>query len=116
VDNLASRILNLVARLSGQETPALASATPDQAGTEAAYRQALQRWFELTAQGPTGDGEDVAQLYQDLLRLVDDVGEPRASTLRREWARAWWQETGVCPFCGERGVYHDPEQSGEGTA
>lgn len=116
MDNLAARILNLVARLSGQEAPGRASATPDQAGTEAVYRQTLQRWFELTAQGAAAHQAEVDRVHQEILRLIDDVGQPRATSLRRQWARAWHQETGVCPYCGDRGPYHDPEQSGEGTA
>ncbi len=82
---------------------------------EAAYRQALRRWFELTAQGPAADRAEVARLYQELLRLIDEVGEPRATRLRRQWAREWWQETSVCPFCGERGPYHEPDRGGEAT-
>lgn len=39
---------------------------------------------------------------------------PRATALRRRWAQEWWQETGTCPFCGERGPYHDPDQGEEG--
>ncbi len=77
------------------------------------YRQVLRRWFELTAQGPTADPTEVARTYQDLLRLIDEVGEPRATQLRRQWAREWWRETGVCPFCGEPGPYHDPDRGGE---
>lgn len=113
MDNLAARILNLVARLSGQEAPGRASATPDQAGTEAVYRQTLQRWFELTAQGPVAHQAEVDRVHQEILRLIDDVGQPRATSLRHQWAREWWQETGVCPYCGDRGPYHDPEQGGK---
>ncbi|MBI2015310.1 MAG: hypothetical protein HYS77_07210 [Candidatus Rokubacteria bacterium] len=43
------------------------------------------------------------------MRLIDEVGEPMATAQRRAWARAWYAETGICPFCGERGPYHDPE-------
>jgi len=46
---------------------------------------------------------------------MDDVGEPRATTLRRQWAREWWQETGVCPYCGERGPFHNPDREAEPT-
>jgi hypothetical protein len=45
--------------------------------------------------------------------LIDDVGEPPATHLRRQWAWKWWTETGVCPWCGEAGPYHDPERGGE---
>lgn len=81
----------------------------------AAYRQALRSWWVLTAQGQDADLAEARRLYQDLLRLLDEVGEPQATRLRREWARTWWQEQGVCPFCGERGPYHDPEGGGEPT-
>ncbi len=116
MSNLTPRILDLVARLSGQEAPAPASAPPlDRAAMEAAYHHALRRWFALTAQGPTADRAAVARLYQELLRLIDEVGEPTATTLRRQWAREWWQETEVCPFCGARGAYHDQGAGGEPT-
>ncbi|MBI4562028.1 MAG: hypothetical protein HY724_08275 [Candidatus Rokubacteria bacterium] len=42
--------------------------------------------------------------YNDLLRLTDEVGEPRAANLCRQWARQWWRATGICPYCGERGA------------
>jgi hypothetical protein len=114
VDNLGTRIQGLVTRLSGRDAPDPAPAPPlDRAATEAAYRQALRRWFELTAQGPNANREEVARVYQDLLRLIDDGGEPRATELRRESAREWWEKAGLCPFCGEPGPYHDPGQGGE---
>jgi len=103
-----------MARLSGREGPEPASPPPlNRAAIETAYRQALRRWFELTAQGQDAEGEEVARAYQEILRLMDEVGEPRATTLRREWAQEWWRETGACPFCGERGAYHDPDRGGE---
>ncbi len=116
MDNLAPRILALVARLSGRKE-SLPAPTPllDSGAIERAYREALRRWFELTAQGPTADRAEVTRLYQELLRLIDEVGEPTATRLRRQWAREWWQETGVCPYCGELGPYHDPDAGGEPT-
>jgi len=117
VDNLASRILSLVTRLSGRDEPGPGTPTAlDRAATEADYRQAILCWFELTTQGPAVHQAEVDRVHQEILRLIDDVGQPRATSLRHQWARAWHRETGVCPYCGERGVYHDPEQSGEGTA
>ena len=77
------------------------------------YWEALRRWFELTAQGPEADQGAVTRTYQAILRLTDDVGEPQATQLRRQWARQWWQETWRCPWCGEAGPYHDPERQGE---
>jgi hypothetical protein len=76
-----------------------------------AYRTALRQWWSLAAQGATADVVEVGRVYQEIVRLLDEVGEPRATAKRRAWARAWYEETGVCPFCGERGLYHDPESA-----
>lgn len=79
------------------------------------YRQALRRWWALTAQGPEADQAEVLQLHQEIIRLIDEVGEPLATKLRRQWAREWWQATGVCPFCGRPEPDHDPDRGGEGA-
>ena len=114
--DLTPTILELVARLSGREESGLTPApSRDRAATEGTYWEALGRWFELAAQGPTANQAEVARVYQELLRLIDEVGEQRATTLRRQWAREWWQETGLCPYCGERGLYHDPDRGGEAS-
>ncbi|MFQ5830693.1 MAG: hypothetical protein ACE5JD_16295, partial [Candidatus Methylomirabilia bacterium] len=113
VDKLGARIQGLATRLSDRAAPGQAPAPPDPAATEGTYRQVLWRWFELAALGAAADRDEVLRLYQELLRLMDEVGEPRATRLRRQWAREWWEETGVCPFCGERGPYHDPDRGGE---
>lgn len=77
------------------------------------YREALRHWWALAAQGSQADQGEVSRVYQEIIKLIDEVGEPRATQLRREWAREWWQQTGVCPWCGELGPYHDPERGGE---
>ncbi|MBI4607597.1 MAG: hypothetical protein HY726_01140 [Candidatus Rokubacteria bacterium] len=110
MDNLASRILTLVTRLSGRDEPGPGTATAlDRAATEAAYRQAILRGFEVIAQGPAADRAEVDSVYQQILRLIDEVGEPRATALRRQRARKWSPETSVCRYCGERSQYHDPQ-------
>jgi excisionase family DNA binding protein len=100
------KIRELVARLSGQEPPSKPLALLE------FYRATLERWWELTAQGSAADLAEVSRTFQEILRFIDEVGEPPATRLRREWAREWHQRTGVCPFCGERGPYHDPDQEG----
>lgn len=114
MDNLAPRIQRLVTRLSGRAEPGPALPL-DRAAAEAGYRQAILRWFELTAHGPAAHQAEVDQVHQEILRMIDDVGEPRATRLRRQWAREWWQETGVCPFCGERGPFHNGDGEAEAT-
>jgi hypothetical protein len=76
------------------------------------YRALLADWWQATADGPTTKAP-VATLYQELIRLGDDVGEPAATELRRAAARDWYRVTGRCPWCGERGPYHAPENEGE---
>src|SRR5215813_6865757 len=68
-------------------------------------RAAYQRTFMLTvaeADGvavPPGAGE---ALYQEILRLTDEVGPVVAETLMREAQQAFEQRTGRCGFCGGR--------------
>ncbi|MFQ5898221.1 MAG: hypothetical protein ACE5JN_08235 [Candidatus Methylomirabilia bacterium] len=116
MSTLALRILSPVTRLSScEEHRTLLSPLLDREAMEEPYHQALKRWFELTTLGPTADPAEAAQLHQELLRLLDEVGEPAATRFRRQWAREWWEETGVCPLCGERGQYHGPD-TGRGLA
>lgn len=77
------------------------------------YRETLRRWWTLIAQGPCADWDDLDGTYQNLLRLFDEVGVPSGLELARKGAREWHKETGVCPWCGELGPYHDPERGGE---
>lgn len=77
-----------------------------------AYREAVRSWWTLTA-GPAADQTALAETWPTLVKLRDEVGEPAATALHRRWARAWHQETGRCPWCGEAGPYHDPERDGE---
>jgi hypothetical protein len=80
-------------------------------GATTLYQAALRAWWAFAAQGAEAKATLVRYVYQEILRLIDEVGEPAATTLRRAWARQWREETGRCPTCGEPGVYHDPEGS-----
>lgn len=86
-------------------TPARPTPRPDLLG---AYHATLHRWWTLTAQGAAADVGEGQHVYQAIVRLIDEVGEPCATAQRRVWARDWHRETGICPFCGESGPYHDP--------
>jgi DNA-directed RNA polymerase subunit RPC12/RpoP len=46
-------------------------------------------------------------------RLWDDVGPAFAEAVERQEARAYYRETARCPYCGEIGVFHDPDRGGE---
>lgn len=76
------------------------------------YRASLLRWWTLAAQGPEADVVELRRVHQEILRLIDEVGEPAATQLRRRWAREWSKETSSCPYCGQPGVVHDPDQGG----
>lgn len=77
------------------------------------YRETLRHWWTLTAQGPQAYRDEIARTYQEILRLHDEVGSPTATRLLRQWAREWWYETKLCPWCGEPGEHHDPASATE---
>jgi hypothetical protein len=77
------------------------------------YQDALRNWWGLIAQGPGAGLAEVRRVHQEVLRLMDEVGKPLATRLRRQWAWEWKQSTGTCPTCGEPGVFHDPDRGGE---
>lgn len=73
---------------------------PDPAELARAWLAALGRWAALTAEGPAADRAVIAATYQEIIRLQDELGEPQASTMRRQWARRHWQATGSNPWSG----------------
>jgi TubC N-terminal docking domain len=77
------------------------------------YRIALWRCWALMAQGEHADVQDAMSASEEIHRLLDEVGEPTATKLRRRWASEWWNENKTCPTCGGS-VFHDPE-TGEET-
>jgi hypothetical protein len=68
-----------------------------------AYRDALRECWRLMALGPDADAAACHRAMNELFKLEDEVGEPRASELRRQWEIEWHRETGRCPRCGEVG-------------
>ena len=76
---------------------------------EAAYHQLLKRWWTIAGAGPAADSAEAEAVHQQLIRTADEVGEPRATTLRREWANEWFARRGTCPLCGIPGESHAPD-------
>jgi hypothetical protein len=72
-----------------------------------AYRQALRRFWALAALGAEADAVEVGRIYQEIVRLIDEVGEPEATARRQTWAREWYAATDRCPYCGEMGAFHE---------
>lgn len=72
----------------------------------AAYRAALHEYWRLVALGPGVDRGTAIRAVNEVVRLVDDVGEPAATELRHPLETEWHRETGRCPRCGESGERH----------
>lgn len=70
------------------------------------YRASLLEFWRLNAAGPEVTQAVAVAAYNEVVRLIDEVGEPTASTLRHQWEREWHQKTGRCPRCGELGERH----------
>ncbi len=107
---------NMRVRPASALTPAERSALPALKAeiiTLVRYRSAVHRAWELVALGPDAEPEACARAVDEVVRRVDDVGVPLATELQRQWARDWHAERGLCPWCGEAGVYHDPARGGE---
>ena len=71
-----------------------------------AYRAALRQCWSMMAAGPVADPEACPRALNELFKLEDEVGEPRASELRHAWEREWYRETRRCPRCGQPGERH----------
>jgi uncharacterized membrane protein YccC len=72
-----------------------------------AYRHVLRRLFALVAAGAAAPLDDCQAALQEEIRLLDDLGPERAAQLRQAEARQWWALVKACPYCGERGTFHD---------
>lgn len=88
---------------------AAAPTTPVRLG----YRAALRRCWTLMAHGDAAEPPDASQVRDELVRLIDEVGEPAATELRHRLAHAWWREQRTCPMCGGP-TFHDPATGEEG--
>lgn len=71
------------------------------------YRQVLLEFFRLTALGRRASVEACRHLVREEARFADELGPRLAAAVRRQVARAWCVETEHCPWCGERGEYHE---------
>lgn len=82
-----------------------------------ALRRSLRAWYVMMAREAAGGLPTVEEtriiLLSEIRRLWDDVGPTFAEAVERQDARAYHRETGRCPFCGEIGVFHDPDRGGE---
>lgn len=77
-----------------------------------AFRQALQAWFSMVAREANGDlasPEEAHALLAEINCVWAEVGPAFAEAVQRQEARTYHRETGHCPFCGQPGVFHDPE-------
>jgi ribosomal protein S20 len=76
-------------------------------GPVADYRGALRTFWRLTAAaGDETDRAEAVSAYNVVIKLIDEIGEPLATTLRHRFEVQWFEETGCCPRCGVRGTTH----------
>jgi hypothetical protein len=73
------------------------------------YGRVLRRLFALVAVGAEAPLDECQAALQEEIRLVDELGPERATRLRQAEARQWWALVKACPYCGERGTFHDGE-------
>lgn len=81
--------------------------------------RALRAWYDMTAQQADGDlptVEDSRALLSRIGRLQDVVGPAVAEAVERQEARAYYQESGRCPFCGEPTEFHEPGEKREAAS
>lgn len=71
------------------------------------YREALLAFWQANASDTEITPKVASAIYNDVVKAIDEVGEPLATTLRHRWEAEWHAERGVCPRCGEPGERHE---------
>lgn len=80
-----------------------------------ALRRILREFFSRITQEADGDfltPEEARVLLSEVRRLWDDTGPAFAKVVSREEARIYYRDTRRCPYCGDRGIFHDPGHGG----
>lgn len=72
-----------------------------------AYRLLLRQGFELMSSEADPNPSTRARFLSEQARLIDEIGPAAAREILRVTAHDFWRETGVCPWCGETGDYHE---------
>jgi hypothetical protein len=67
----------------------------------------LERLWGLRARGAKADPTEIEEAHQHVMKFIDNIGEPKATTLRRQQGTSWYESTCFCPHCGRRGVFHE---------
>lgn len=88
------------------ELLALLQSSPIDATLSGAYR----RYWSLPESEPT---ETFQAAYKEIVKLEAKADPQTAWRSLREAARAWYAESGACPFCRERGELHLPAEQPE---
>jgi hypothetical protein len=78
-----------------------------------ALRRALRAYYGLMGCEDPQPLQEARMLLSEIRRLWDDTGPAFAEVVESEEARAYYRETGCCPYCGEPGVFHNPDWRGE---
>jgi hypothetical protein len=73
-----------------------------------AYVAVLRRLCALTV---SADLDAIREALREQGRLCEALGDALASRISATVDAAWYAETGQCPGCGKRGVWHRPEDA-----
>jgi hypothetical protein len=80
----------------------------------AAYREVLSRlWLLNISPSSPVDRDEAHRLLATQARLCDELGPEFAAAVGRQHARTWAHLLGRCPWCGESGMFHDPDTGEE---
>jgi hypothetical protein len=69
------------------------------------YVTVLRRLCALTM---SADLDAIQDALREQGRLAEALGDALASRISATVDAAWYAETGICPGCGEQGVWHRP--------
>ncbi len=98
-----SRLDTLVAKILDNYVPLGAGDTKKVTSLASAYR----RYWSMTGAESL---ETFREVYGEITRLEAQADPQMAWRILREAATTYHAETGVCPFCKERGAVHVPTE------
>jgi hypothetical protein len=75
------------------------------------YQTLLRDGFNLLLRGGGPSPEECETFLDEQARTMDELGLELAAAIYVITAREWRRETGVCPWCDDAGVCHEPRDS-----
>ena len=72
------------------------------------YQKLLRDALSLLLRPGGPSAEECETFLDEQARAMDELGPDLAGAIHLITARAWRQETGVCPWCDDGGECHEP--------